>query len=29
MIYGVVQHELYHSGQIVVLQQALGMTPLG
>ncbi len=29
MLYGVIQHELFHAGQIVVLQQALGMTPRG
>jgi uncharacterized damage-inducible protein DinB len=29
MLYGVVQHSLYHAGQIVVLMQAQGLTPLG
>jgi len=29
MLYGVVQHNLYHAGQIVVLMQALGLEPRG
>lgn len=29
MLHGVVEHELYHSGQIVVLMQAQGLTPRG
>lgn len=29
MLYGVVQHTLYHAGQIVVLMQALGLEPAG
>jgi len=29
MLYGLSQHELYHAGQIVVLMQAQGLTPVG
>lgn len=29
MLYGVVQHALYHAGQIVLLLQAQGLTPRG
>jgi uncharacterized damage-inducible protein DinB len=29
MLHGVVQHTLYHAGQIVVLMQALGLEPRG
>ena len=29
MLHGVVQHTLYHAGQIVVLMQALGLQPRG
>jgi hypothetical protein len=29
MLYGIIQHDLYHAGQIVVLMQAQGLTPKG
>lgn len=29
MLYGVIQHNLYHAGQIVQLMQAQGLTPTG
>ena len=29
MLYGMIQHALYHAGQIVLLQQAQGLTPRG
>jgi uncharacterized damage-inducible protein DinB len=29
MLYGVIQHDLYHAGQIAMLMQAQGVTPRG
>jgi uncharacterized damage-inducible protein DinB len=29
MLYGIIQHDLYHAGQIVLLMEAQGLKPLG